>query len=399
MQSELKDVRSRIKHLVERWLVEHLRLAPRFVGYRHFRMVEIDTAGKSRLYHLECKGVGTGDRRAVPSDRSCEQEPEGALQSSADKPPPDPRVCVATGRHITVYEYLDKWRNGFYLLTSDSNTGLQVPGTGFHNGHTKVLLSRSKPVRISRRCKWIFEWWSGNYYHWVVRHLPKILLLEEVNGLGDIVVPSGIRLAKWQKDSLIALGIDPAGLRTMSSQVCCFDELVICVVGGESQRLFRQLSARVRQGCGILNSRSPHRRLFISRKDAGRRRLTNEDEVIDVLSKYGFETVCFEALGFSEQVRLSAESTIMVATHGAGMTNILFANPGLSVVEICDSDMMRSHYSDLSLSMGHKYRRIPGFGVGAGEPAYRDLKVNVHELEREIAETLHQNVNVSGNWF
>ena len=76
------------------------------------------------------------------------------------------------------------------------------------------------------------------------------------------------------------------------------------------------------------------RRTFISRRKTGTRTLANEPELEALLHAHGFETHWMESYSLSEQARLIRESEIIVATHGAGLANLLFARPKTHVIEI-----------------------------------------------------------------
>ncbi len=76
------------------------------------------------------------------------------------------------------------------------------------------------------------------------------------------------------------------------------------------------------------------RRLYISRTDTKQRRLLNEDEVIYRVEKAGFECCSLSDKSLSDQIELFSQATHIVAPHGAGLTNIVFCNPGTKVCEL-----------------------------------------------------------------
>ena len=78
-----------------------------------------------------------------------------------------------------------------------------------------------------------------------------------------------------------------------------------------------------------------NRRVFISRRDAQTRVLNDERVLIKALEERGFECPVMSDLTFQEQVELCANAEIIVSTHGAGLTNMLFrAGKPCKVVEI-----------------------------------------------------------------
>lgn len=78
------------------------------------------------------------------------------------------------------------------------------------------------------------------------------------------------------------------------------------------------------------------RRFWVGREQgqARNRAMQGEDELLEMLRLFGFESVSFESLSPLEQVALMANAEVMVSYHGAGFTNMLFANPSAHVIEI-----------------------------------------------------------------
>lgn len=76
------------------------------------------------------------------------------------------------------------------------------------------------------------------------------------------------------------------------------------------------------------------KKIFISRKDAPYRQMTNEDEIFALFEPLGFVRYELSKLSLLEQVALFYNAEYVVAAHGAGLTNLIFCRPGTKVVEI-----------------------------------------------------------------
>ncbi len=76
------------------------------------------------------------------------------------------------------------------------------------------------------------------------------------------------------------------------------------------------------------------KRIYISRKLAVKRHLSNEDEFLPLLRKYKFTKIYLEKLSIAEQVHLFRSASHVIAPHGAGLTNILFAPSNVKILEI-----------------------------------------------------------------
>ncbi|KAJ04014.1 hypothetical protein PM02_06155 [Sulfitobacter mediterraneus] len=78
------------------------------------------------------------------------------------------------------------------------------------------------------------------------------------------------------------------------------------------------------------------KRFFVGRDDrqSRARHMEGEDLLFDHLRLFDFEYVVFENLSPLEQVAIMAQAEVMISYHGAGFTNMLFANPDAYVIEL-----------------------------------------------------------------
>jgi capsular polysaccharide biosynthesis protein len=60
----------------------------------------------------------------------------------------------------------------------------------------------------------------------------------------------------------------------------------------------------------------------------------NEADVIQIISKYGFEDVYLEDISIRETAQLMNEASIVMSVQGAGLGNLVFCEPGTAVVEL-----------------------------------------------------------------
>ncbi len=118
-------------------------------------------------------------------------------------------------------------------------------------------------------------------------------------------------------------------------------------------------------------------RLYIVRR--GHRRVTNEEELLRTLGRHGFRPVQLETLPFPEQVELFYDAEAVVAAHGAGLTNLLFANKAL-VVELSPTRMVFPHYVLMSHSLGHHHR----FVLGTRATRWEEFETDPARVEDEV---------------
>ena len=97
--------------------------------------------------------------------------------------------------------------------------------------------------------------------------------------------------------------------------------------------------------------------LYISRRKS-RRPLANEHGVESFLANRGFKIAYFEDLPLIEQLKAVRSAKIIVAPHGAALSNLVVARPCTRVFEIMTQDYANSCYGHLASSLGLDYTCI-----------------------------------------
>jgi len=174
------------------------------------------------------------------------------------------------------------------------------------------------------------------YFHWLFDVLPRLQMAEQAGfGAGPFYVATAL---PFQRESLQILGVSgtdrivPAGggpVRARNLIVPCHH-----IVPG---RIFPSWSIeflRSRILAGLGGGAGTSRRLYVSRQGAGHRRVSNESELVDLLSGHGFEPIRLETQDFADQVASFRDARIVVAPHGSGLANLVFCEPGTAVIEL-----------------------------------------------------------------
>lgn len=102
------------------------------------------------------------------------------------------------------------------------------------------------------------------------------------------------------------------------------------------------------------------RRLYVSRRDARKRRPHQEAAIEAALGQRGFESVALAQMPFAEQVRLFTEAQTVVGVHGAGLTHMAFAPASTQLVELFPSTKVKDTYFLLCHRRGLAYRGVIG---------------------------------------
>ena len=181
---------------------------------------------------------------------------------------------------------------------------------------------------------------SRNYYHWLVNALGRARLcaeaapgctvtLPDVRADGDR--PGQVRQAVLEASAAALLGplpcrlLTPGVYRVRGLHVLWTRPTAPTDISGIA-RLYT-LFASVSEQIAGAPARRPRRRLYVSRRSAHDPRIPASDVAAleTVLRRHGFETLAPEDMSFEAQVCAAAAAEVIVAPHGAGLTNLLSA--------------------------------------------------------------------------
>lgn len=215
---------------------------------------------------------------------------------------------------------------------------------------------------------------SGHvYYHWMMDVLPRFGLLQKAGWTWEDIdwfVVNSIQ-RPFQRETLERIGVPKDKiLESDRHSHLQADELIVPSFPGpldwppmESIDFLRSLFLQDSRGELPSRQQSASPYLYISRAKAGYRRLLNEPQLLDALEKLGFVAVHLETLSVQQQAHLFANAKIVVAPHGAGLTNTIFCEPGTHIVELTSPRYIRTDYWIVSHRAGLNHYYIKGEGV------------------------------------
>ncbi|MGH3450391.1 MAG: glycosyltransferase family 61 protein [Haloechinothrix sp.] len=223
---------------------------------------------------------------------------------------------------------------------------------------------------------------ATNFSHFLADTLPRIQLIRDSGTDVDTWIVSSVDHT-WQRDGLDRAGIPVSRVIALTETpwISARTLLVPSRTGfapltapWARDRLTRLLE---------LEPRRRHRKLLLSRSQATRRRLLNEDQLFEALAPCGYERVHFDGMPLIDQLRLIHESTDIVATHGSALGHLLHAPRGGHVVEIVNPSIVPPDARGLAAVAGWTHTLIPATptpGLDDTEVVNQDLHVDVDAL-------------------
>lgn len=198
---------------------------------------------------------------------------------------------------------------------------------------------------------------TANYFHWWIDVLAKCWVIHNSPYRACRLVTPPLT-QDFQRDSLRLLN---QSVTPLTRPLQRFRYIVFArgFTYGSSQAIAPQVT-EFAQWCRTMLKLSPspkRRKLFLSRMAARSRRLVNEDQVVAALGA-DFELVELETLSVKEQASLFSEASVIVAPHGAGLTNLLFCSRPTAVLELVHEDAPPYTFRRLAGLLGHPYIAI-----------------------------------------
>ncbi len=227
-------------------------------------------------------------------------------------------------------------------------------------------------------------WAANNNYHWFFDCLPRLyFVLQTVKEPLHIIMRRNQPAYMLQTLQFILADYPQAQVVFIGNhEKWEVEEFILpsFVANAQSGFLPIEVGAWLREkiwkGYGVEKS-GTGKRIYISRAKAKTRRVLNEQELLPVLAKHGFEVVRAEELTYQQQVQLFYEAEAVIAPHGAGLTNLLFSEQ-CKVLEFHPSNLIKTHYFLLCKGLGFEYTAV----VGSVGDVRENYTIDVCEVEK-----------------
>jgi capsular polysaccharide biosynthesis protein len=177
---------------------------------------------------------------------------------------------------------------------------------------------------------------SAGFFHWMMDILPRSFLINMIYpDVEKWIIPD--HNLPFLKQSLEAIGLNTSELRTIGpKEHIQADELVVAsnpsLPGNPPPWLMDLFNHRWKKT--TLNETVTPNFFLLSRSNCNRRVIINENELLELLSPLGFERVELEKLSLYDQATHFRNAKIIIAPHGAGLTNLIHSQPTTAVLEV-----------------------------------------------------------------
>jgi len=214
---------------------------------------------------------------------------------------------------------------------------------------------------------------SNGYFHWFSDVLPRLFVLQSQNiNFDRLILPSFCLQEKYINESLLPFNISHIEQLEPHTRVQ-LDTLIalspIAPTGNYRPEIMKGLQFLYRNYFNINHSKGSFKKIYISRSKAPKRKVINEDEILFIFDKFGYQPIIMENLSFIEQINIIGNADRLVSLHGAGLTNMLFMPETSKVLEFrFPGDKHNNCYFSLSNALGFDYY----YYIGSSDKKYID---------------------------
>ena len=288
------------------------------------------------------------------------------------------------------------WADGVNTAVITSNNQLVTIVSSRNSELAFCASSRRAPLKIDGTVAFFpskasFGQRHCNFYHWMFNEIVRFDLLFR-SGIAtdkiDKFVFHRLLQLPFQKETLNILGIPPS--KIIETTFHPHIKAKTLIVPSATSEPFPSKWA-----CNFLRNKFLSRTtkiykknyIYISRKKASKRNVINEEELVTFLESCGFGTVILENLSFLEQVALFSQAKVIVAPHGAGLTNLVFCSPGTKVIEIIPPSIELVLYQLICHHCNLKYYYVISDEPNDSSklrPNCRDIIVNLNRLSNAM---------------
>jgi len=229
------------------------------------------------------------------------------------------------------------------------------------------------------------------FAHWMMDMLPRIGLLEDAGISLDQIDKFFVNSPNlpYQRQTLEALGIPGSKIIDCVTHPhikadCLVVPSPVSGVFASSSETCNFLRQRFLNDGGGPDADYP-KRIYISRANTSHRRITNENEVINELSAYGFVAVEPQNMSLAQQSQLFAAADVIVMPLGSAMANTVYCHPNAKIIEILSPRAVQACTWAVCSQRGAEYYFMFAQGVNGNDAVlYEDMAVDVTKLTETL---------------
>jgi len=234
----------------------------------------------------------------------------------------------------------------------------------------------------------INQWSSDNFGHFLVEVMPKVNLLKSVSISPEVPVLVNRRvrgpIEVIYRESFALLGLYPKMI-ARNSPIKVEELFFVTTPGVHGVSKYAPNIALVRSLCPNVGGVG-NRRIWLHRDNQFKRRLLNQDLLIEVAKSHGFELVDVTGQSLAQQARNLQGASVIAGPVGAAFSGIIFADVGASIINLFPSAGRETFFYDLACINSQKYTYVFGKSENPGMRYNSDYYIDVNTFEAALPE-------------
>ena len=221
----------------------------------------------------------------------------------------------------------------------------------------------------------------GNRGHFLIEHLPRLVAsMDAIKRLGRCKILVTPMHRKWQVGYLQKLGFSDSEIieASIGSTFCKRAFYVPTLCKEERATVSREKYYQFLRKCFIDSHKSSCKGLpiFLSRKDAPDRKLSNEDAIFSIAKTFfpEMKRIVMSTLALNEQIRLFQEAPVIIGPHSQPFRDILFSSNSL-VIQLIQGfrDTSNEYYQ-----WAQNYNYVGSLGGNLCLPLFSEIEFNTN---------------------
>lgn len=315
-----------------------------------------------------------------------------------------PPVFLFSLSNAYVSPYGPVFKNGWVVKDSVYKSSTKKRMVVFFSFCKKILKNKSR--KIEGDCVVINHSWYQSYGHWLTEIIPRLFLLKKELAGKKLVIHKNLFkfhfeiLSKFNFKDIVFIEDDElARCETIhftsfpnyyiNQTLSIYSQNIKTTELNINYSLMREMTKWFKSNNPLLKNQQESKsdKIYISRGKARHMKVLNESELEDILIPRGFIKVFTEDLTFDEQVQLLNNASIVISSHGSGLANVIFMQPGTHMINLACMEHQDYFCLPLACSANINYSHIKFSGTSRSNPAYNDINVDVSVI-REVLDSI-----------
>lgn len=309
----------------------------------------------------------------------------------------DNQSIETDGISLYAFEGAQLLPHGVILIDGKAVTETMAPLPPKYKDHVVAVWRSSDPKAVAKLCQSeescpvlvLEQPGVYNYGHWLIEMFPKLFSVIDHIKAGNvrIALREELKLSRIISETLMYVGIQPNSICWIPNEPVSLAKLLYVSPISKHQH-----PGYISPWCIAMLERFTEtsvggtpQKLFVSRKDASKRFLVNEDEIYAILEPMGYRYIRAGEMSFAEQVRAFRDASHIVGVFGASLTNIVFSPPGTKVMNLCPNNFFDHFYLNISSLKNISYTQLIGSIVDNDvkpDISLYDFYIDIHKFAK-----------------